>query len=253
MRQISEGNGRNPKGGWIRLKYLKLPEDEKLVKEVISKIDYSNALVPNCTDELVVRTCEEALQYGFAAVAVFPSCVKEVAKRLEGSAVHSQVAVGFPMGNHMTKTKLTEAEIALNEGVKEVDMVMNLHRFFSKDYSYVEEELRQMVELAAGYGVTVKLIIETGYLDDEQKLKAGQIAVSAGAAFVKTCTGFGPGRATVHDVGLLLSRYGDKIKVKASGGIASLDDAAGFISMGAGRSAGRHNIIDQLEKMGYRP
>ena len=160
------------------MKYLKLPEDEMLVKEVISKIDYSNALVPDCTDELVIRTCEEALQYGFAAVAVFPSCVKEVAKRLEGSAVHSQIAVGFPMGNHMTRTKLTEAEIALNDGVKEVDMVMNLHRFFNKDYDYVEDELHQMVELAAGYGVTVKLIIETGYLNDEQKLRAWQIAVS---------------------------------------------------------------------------
>ena len=235
------------------MKLLKLPEDMNQIRDVISKIDYSNALIPNCTDELLGKTCDEALQYQFAAVAVFPSCVKEVARRLEGSSVHSQVAVGFPMGNHMTQTKLTEAKIALDEGVKEVDMVMNLHRFFSKDYSYVQAEVRQMVELAAGYDVQVKLIIETGYLSDEQKLIAGKIAVDAGAAFIKTCTGFGPGRATVHDIGLLLSHFGEKVRVKASGGIASLDDAAGFITMGASRSAGRYCIIEQLNAMGYRP
>lgn len=235
------------------MKLLKLPEDMNQIRDVISKIDYSNALIPNCTDELLGKTCDEALQYQFAAVAVFPSCVKEVARRLEGSSVHSQVAVGFPMGNHMTQTKLTEAKIALDEGVKEVDMVMNLHRFFSKDYSYVQAEVRQMVELAAGYDVQVKLIIEAGYLSDEQKLIAGKIAVDAGAAFIKTCTGFGPGRATVHDIGLLLSHFGEKIRVKASGGIASLDDAAGFITMGASRSAGRYCIIEQLNAMGYRP
>lgn len=235
------------------MKLLKLPEDMNQIRDVISKIDYSNALIPNCTDELLGKTCDEALQYQFAAVAVFPSCVKEVARRLEGSSVHSQVAVGFPMGNHMTQTKLTEAKIALDEGVKEVDMVMNLHRFFSKDYSYVQAEVRQMVELAAGYDVQVKLIIEAGYLSDEQKLIAGKIAVDAGAAFIKTCTGFGPGRATVHDIGLLLSHFGEKVRVKASGGIASLDDAAGFITMGASRSAGRYCIIEQLNAMGYRP
>ena len=110
-----------------------------------------------------------------------------------------------------------------------------------------------MVELAAGYDVQVKLIIEAGYLSDEQKLIAGKIAVDAGAAFIKTCTGFGPGRATVHDIGLLLSHFGEKVRVKASGGIASLDDAAGFITMGASRSAGRYCIIEQLNAMGYRP
>lgn len=235
------------------MKFLRLPKDEKLIKEVISKIDYSNALVPNCTDELVVKTCEEALQYGFAAVAVFPDCVDTIVKRLEGSKVNSQIAVGFPMGNHKTATKFLEAKTALEAGVREVDMVMNLHRFFNQEYSYVQEEVQQMVELAAGYDVKVKLIIETGYLTDEQKLTAGKIAVDAGAGFIKTCTGFGPGRATVHDIGLLLDAFGDRIKIKASGGIASLDDAAGFIAMGASRSAGRYCVIEQLNSMGYRP
>lgn len=234
------------------MKLLKLPQDEAFIKEVISKIDYSNALIPNCTQELLEKTCDEALLYGFAAVAVFPICGEYVAKRLKGSKVHAQVAVGFPMGNHMTATKLKEAELALEAGVNELDMVMNLHKFFSKDYVFVGDEVRQMAELAAGYGVDIKLIIESGYLCDEQKLIAGQIAVDNGAKFIKTCTGFGPGRATVHDIGLLLNAFGEKIKVKASGGIASLDDAAGFIAMGASRSAGRRTIIEQLEQMGYK-
>jgi deoxyribose-phosphate aldolase len=176
-----------------------------------------------------------------------------VAKRLEGSPVHSQIATGFPCGNHLTEVKLREAEIALDFGVKEVDMVMNINKFFDKDYAYVENEVRQMVELAGRYGVQVKLIIETGYLDDAQKLRAGKIAVDAGAAFIKTCTGFGPGRATVHDIALLLDAYGSKIKLKASGGIASLEDAGEFIAMGASRSAGRQNIVDQLNAIGYKP
>ena len=235
------------------MKLLSLPQDEAFIKDVISKIDYSNALIPNCTQELLEKTCDEALLYGFAAVAVFPVMGAYVAERLKGSKVHAQVAVGFPMGNHMTATKLKEAELALESGVNEIDMVMNLHKFFSEDYAFVGNEVRQMADLAAGYGVEIKLIIETGYLTDEQKLTAGQIAVDNGAKFIKTCTGFGPGRATVHDIGLLLNAFGAKVKIKASGGIASLDDAAGFVAMGASRSAGRHNIIDQLEKMGYKP
>ena len=235
------------------MKLLSLPQDEAFIKDVISKIDYSNALIPNCTQELLEKTCDEALLYGFAAVAVFPVMGAYVAERLKGSKVHAQVAVGFPMGNHMTATKLKEAELALESGVNEIDMVMNLHKFFSEDYAFVGNEVRQMADLAAGYGVEIELIIETGYLTDEQKLTAGQIAVDNGAKFIKTCTGFGPGRATVHDIGLLLNAFGDKVKIKASGGIASLDDAAGFVAMGASRSAGRHNIIDQLEKMGYKP
>ena len=232
---------------------LSLPKDEAIVKDVISKIDYSNALVPNCTTELLEKTCDEALHYGFAAVAVFPVCGAYVAKRLAGSAVHSQVAVGFPMGNHRIETKLHEAGLALEDGIQELDMVMNLHQFFSGNFAAVEEEVRQLSKLAEGYGVETKLILETGYLDDAQKLTAGKIAVNGGAKFIKTCTGFGPGRATVHDIALLLEHFGSQVKIKASGGIASLDDAAGFIEMGASRSAGRHNIIEQLEQMGYTP
>lgn len=232
---------------------LKVPEDIAILNDIISKIDYSNALVTNCTKELLKKTCDEALKYGFAAVAVFPTCIEYVTKRLKNSSVHSQIAVGFPCGNHFTEIKIREAEIALKLGVKEVDMVMNICRFFHKDYNYVKDEVHQMVELAKGYGVGVKLIIETGYLNDAQKMIAGEIAVEAGAEFIKTCTGFGPGRATLHDINLLKNAFGNQIKIKASGGVASLEDALGFIDAGASRAAGRHNIIEQLNAIGYQP
>jgi len=235
------------------MKLLKYPQDIATLKNIISKIDYSNALVPNCTKELLEKTCDEALQYGFAAVAVFPICSEYVANRLKDSPVNSQIAVGFPCGNHFTEVKLKEAEMGLDLGVKEVDMVMNISKFFDKDYTFVKNEIRQIVELAKGYDVGVKLIIETGFLNDEQKLIAGEIAVEAGAQFIKTCTGFGPGRATLHDLTLLKDAFGDKIKLKASGGVASLEDALGFIEIGASRSAGRYNMIEQLDAIGYQP
>jgi len=233
------------------MKLLELPRDKDVLRNTISKIDYSSALIPNCTREILEKTCDEALHYGFAAVAVFPSCIEYIVKRLEGSPVNSQIAVGFPCGNNMTEIKVREAEIALKMGVKEVDMVMNLHKFFEKDYAYVENDVRQVVELAKDYGVEVKMIMEVGFLSDEQKLEAGKIGVNAGCAFLKTCTGFGPGRATVHDIALLLGAFGDKVKIKASGGIASLEDATSFIEMGVSRSAGRGHMVEQLITLGW--
>lgn len=113
---------------------------------------------------------------------------------------------------------------------------------FSKDYAYIQDELHQIVELTEGYGVTVKMIVEMVHLTDQQKLIAGKIAVDAGAGFIKTCAGFESRCATVHDIGLLVDNFGDKIKVKANGGIVSMDDAASFISMRVNRSAERRNI-----------
>lgn len=167
------------------MKLIKYPQDIVKLKNIISKIDYSNALVPNCTKELLEKTCNEALQYSFAAVAVFPICIEYVVNRLKDSPVNSQIAVGFPCGNHFTEVKLKEAEIGLGLGVKEVDMVMNISKFFDKDYTFVKNEVCQMVELAKGYDVGVKLIIETGFLNDEQKLIAGEIAVKAGHNLLK--------------------------------------------------------------------
>jgi len=232
---------------------LRFPQDKDAIKQTISKLDYSNALVPNCTSELLKSTCDDALRYGFAAVAVFPVNMQYVCDRLKGTDIAPELATGFPSGNHLTAVKLREAELGLEMGVREIDMVMNISKLCDGDFNYVLNDTAEMVKLAKGYNVGVKLIIETGFLTDAQKLDAGRIAIEAGCEFIKTCTGFGPGRATMHDISLLVDNFGDKIKIKASGGVASIDDGWSFIQLGASRIAGRHAMVEQLEAMGYRP
>ena len=229
---------------------LKLPKDETLIRSLLPKIDYSNALIPDCSNELLAKTCDQALKYGFAAVAVYPTCIAYVAKRLENSSTKTQIAVGFPCGNNLTETKLLEAKLGLEQGANEVDMVISIHRFLNGDYSYCREEIRQMVELAAKYKVGVKVIIENGFLlNDEMKIKAGTLAVAGGAEYVKLATGWF-GRANSHDIALLVEHFGDKAKIKASSGVISLEDVASYINLGASRVAGRIDLVNQLEAIG---
>jgi len=230
---------------------LKYPEDEPLIRSILPKIDYSDALVPDCSNERLSKTCDDALKYGFAAVAVYPMSIEYVAKRLAGSSVHTQIATGFPCGNHLTETKLLEAKLGLELGANEVDMVISIQRFLNGDDNYCLEEIHRMVELAAGYNVGVKVIIEVGFLkNDEMKIKAGSLAVAGGAEYIKLATGWW-GRANSHDVALLVENFGDKVKIKASSGIISLEDMANYISIGASRVAGRIDIVNQLEAMGF--
>ena len=231
---------------------LSYPKDEAVIRELLPKVDYSNALIPNCTLPLLEKTCDDALKYGFAAVAVYPTCIEYVIRRLEGSKVHSQIAVGFPSGNHLPEAKLREAEVALDMGVKEIDVVMSIYRFLNNEYAYVEKDIKQIVDAAAKYDVGVKMIIEVGFLNDVQKIVAGKIAVNAGVEYIKTCTGWW-GRANAHDITMLAENFGDKAKIKASGGILSLEDMLTYTSLGASRCAGRIEIVNQLETMGFLP
>ena len=231
---------------------LRLPEDDVLIRSVLPKVDYSNALVPDCSAALLEKTCDQALEYGFSAVAVYPMSIEYVAKRLEGSSTRPQLATGFPCGNHLTETKLFEAKLGLDQGAKEVDMVISIQRFLNGDYNYCEDEIRRMVELAAGYGVGVKVIIEVGFLkNDDMKIKAGSLAVAGGAEFIKVGTGWW-GRANCHDVELLVENFGSKAKIKASSGILSLEDMVNYINIGASRCAGRIEIVNQLAAMNFK-
>ena len=227
------------------------PRDNDLIRHVIGHIDFSAALEPFADPALIDRACDEAVKYGFCAVAVYPMAIPQVVARLRGTEVRSEIALGFPGGCHLTEVKLKEAEVALSQGVQEIDMVMNLHAFKARDYKYVEADAAAVVKLAGEAGMRVKLIIETGYLDDEEKVTAAKIAISSGCEFVKTCTGVNPGRGSVHDTLLLKSVVGDQIKIKTSGGIASIEDAYGMMLAGATRSAGRFNMSDHLAKIGY--
>lgn len=230
---------------------LKVPENNDIIAQIIPKIDYTSALDPFSTSKDVIDACEQVKKYGFATVCVYPTWVKLAKEHMQGCKSGILVTIGFPHGSTTTEAKCAETTRALEDGATEIDMVINLARFFDGDYEYVKNDIAAVVNCCKPYGVGVKVIIEVGYLNDAQKVKAAQLAVEAGAEFVKTCTGFGPGRATLHDVELLIETVGDRAKVKASGGVASLEDQWAFIQAGASRVAGRGLIVDQLNSIGY--
>lgn len=234
------------------MKLLRYPENLTEIESVTSRLDYSAALVPDATSAMVRKACGEALRYRFAAVPVFPSWLPLAAERLAGSTVNPQLVVGFPSGASATAIKRCEAETGLDAGAREIDMVMNVGRLLDGDYEYVRKDIEAVVKAASPRRVEVKVILEVGFLKDEEKRKAVELAVEAGAAFVKTCTGFGPGRATIHDIALLVDAAAGRIKVKASGGVLTLEDGLEFVRLGAERVAGRFCIVEQLEALGMK-
>ena len=184
-------------------------QDTDILKQILPKIDYIDA-----GKEAVRKACETAKQYKFATVCVYPTWTKYASTLMQGTGIDILIAVGFPHGSANTEGKVSEAMKICIDG----------------DYAYVESDIRSVVDNAREYGVGVKTILETGYLTDTLKRKAIEIAISAGAEFIKTRTGFGPG--------------------KASGCVASLEDQWEFIKLGASRVAGRSNIVEQLQEIG---
>lgn len=235
------------------MKLFRCPEDNAVIRDVIGKLDYSAALVPEATQAMVRKACREAVEWGYAAVAVFPSHVPWIIEELKGTKVLSQIALGFPCGDYFRETKLLEAKMALEMGIDEIDMVLNIGRLKDGDYAYVEDELAAIKDLARPQNVVVKAIMEIGLLTDDEKKKAADICIAAGLDFIKTCTGFGPGRATIREIAMLRAHVGDKIRIKASGGVASLEDGKSLLDAGADRIAGRYMFTQQLIDIGYRP
>ncbi len=225
-------------------------EDVEAIRKICSCIDYSAALIANATKAQVIQACEEAKRYKMAAVAVFPSYIALTAEHLKGSSVAAQLPCGFPSGGVATSIKQAEVVQALKDGAREVDMVLNIGRLVDKDYQYVEEDIKAVVDAAHGGGVTCKVILEVGFLQDDDKRAAVEIACKVGADFIKTCTGFAEGKATQHDIALIRETAKGRIKIKASGGVASLEDQAAFIEAGCSRVAGRFNIVSQMQKLG---
>ncbi|WP_319559601.1 deoxyribose-phosphate aldolase [Marispirochaeta sp.] len=225
-------------------------EDLKTIQKICSILDYSGALVPNATAEMVRKACEEAKRMKYAAVPVFPAYIPMVAEELNGTGIAPQVVVGFPSGGARTSVKVKEAEQGIADGAREIDMVINIGFLVDGEFKKAEEDIRAVVDIAKQADVTVKVIIETGFLSDIDKIEAVEVICNAGANFVKTCTGFADGKATIHDIALLYQRAKGRIKVKASGGVWTLEDAAAFIEAGAERVAGRYSITHQLEMLG---
>lgn len=191
-------------------------------------------LKPEVTKEEIRRLCDEGKKYGFASVCVNPVWVSLCAGLLRGSGVKICTVSGFPLGANKTEVKAKEAEMAIKEGADEIDMVANIGALKSGDFKWVEEDIKA-VRHATGKGKILKVIIETAVLTNEEKIRATQIIMDCGADFVKTSTGFGYSGATVEDVKLLKKMVGDKIGIKASGGIRDYNTALELIKAGASR------------------
>ncbi len=199
-----------------------------------SLIDHT-LLKPEATDDDIKQLCAEAAKYHFASVCVNPTWVRVAACALQGSGVPVCTVIGFPLGATMADVKAYEARRAIQDGAREVDMVINIGALKSGDDCLVEHDIHAVVEAAHEYGITTKVIIETALLNDDEKIRACQAAKRAGADFVKTSTGFSKGGATVADILLMRNTVGPDLGVKASGGVKNLEDARKMVEAGATR------------------
>lgn len=209
-------------------------------KDIAGYIDHT-LLKADATPQEIEVLCKEARDNHFAAVCVNPPFVKQCADLLRGSGVEVATVVGFPLGAHTTATKVFETEQALVDGATEIDMVINIGALKAKRDELVREDIRAVVDAAHRGGGITKVIIEAALLNDEEKARASRLSKEAGAEFVKTSTGFGPGGATAHDVALMRQTVGPGLGVKAAGGVKNLEQAQQMIQAGAtriGASAG---------------
>lgn len=209
-----------------------------------SKFIDHTVLKANTKLETVKQICKEAVENDFASVCINPTFVSAVAKLLEGSDVKVCTVIGFPLGANTKETKAFETKNAVENGADEIDMVINVGEAKDGNFDYIEEEIKAVVE--ASGDKLVKVIIETCYLNDEEKVEVCKRSVKAGANFVKTSTGFGTGGATAEDVALMRKTVGEKTGVKASGGVRTAEDFEKMINAGATR-IGTSNGVTLLQ------
>lgn len=203
-------------------------------KKDIAKIIDHTILKPEASVEAVEKICKEALAHKFASVCINPCHVALCSKLLKDSSVKVCTVIGFPLGATTKEVKVFETKNAIDNGAEEVDMVINIGALKDKNYDYVKEDIKSVVEAAKGKALT-KVIIETCLLTDDEKIIACKLSKEAGADFVKTSTGFSKGGATKEDVKLMRDTVGVNMGVKASGGVRSTEDALNVIEAGASR------------------
>ena len=212
---------------------------------IVALIDHA-VLQPTQTDADLRAACQLCVEVGTASVCVKPSMVPLAAELLAGSAVVPSTVIGFPHGGTATAAKVRETEIACRDGAREVDMVVNIGRVLAQDWQFVVEDIQAVAQTASAVGVITKVIFETGLLpSDDLKIRLCELSEAAGAAFVKTSTGFGMIKsesggmqatgATEHDIRLMRAHCGANVQVKASGSIRSFEDAQKFVALGATR------------------
>lgn len=210
------------------------PGLSQIPADVAALIDHT-LLKPEATRDDILKLCAEARQFGFATVVVNPTWVATAAAALRGAPVKVCTVVGFPLGATLSTVKAAETEEAVKLGAEEIDMVINVGALKSGEDEFVEQDIRGVVAAARRGGAVIKVILECALLTDEEKVRACWCARAAGADFVKTSTGFGPGGAAAHDVELMRLTVGPGMGVKAAGGIRSYEDVKAMLSAGATR------------------
>lgn len=220
-----------------------------MFENILSKVDHT-LLTQTATWSEIKAICDDAVQYQTASVCIPPSFVKR-AKEYLGDKMKVCTVVGFPNGYNTTACKVFETKDALDNGADEIDMVINIGWVKEKEYEAVKNEIAELKK-ACGTKI-LKVIIETCFLTEEEKIKMCQVVTKAGADYIKTSTGFGGAGATPEDVRLFSDNVGEQVKIKAAGGISTLEDAEHFIKLGASRLGTSRiiKLVNHQEANGY--
>ena len=213
------------------------------MKHILSKVDHT-LLSQTATWEEIKTICDDAVKYGTASVCIAPSFVKRCKEYLDGKSVKVCTVIGFPNGYNTAETKVFETKNAIENGADEIDMVINIGDVKMGDYDKILDEIKS-IKKACGDKI-LKVIIETCLLTDEEKIKMCRVVSESGADFIKTSTGFSTGGATFEDVKLFSENVEKHVKIKAAGGISSIEDAERFIELGAER-LGTSRIVKILK------
>jgi deoxyribose-phosphate aldolase len=218
--------------------------------EQLAKVIDHSLLKPELTEDDLVAGCALAHHYHVATVCVKPCHVKLAVEMLEESDVIVSTVVGFPHGSNRTAVKVAEAELAIEDGARELDMVLNIGQLRSGRYDFVRADIQAVCDVAHAHGARVKVILENAYLTDEEKIIACKLAEEAGADWVKTSTGFAPGGATLGDLRLMRETVSEKVQVKAAGGVRTLDAILPVIDVGCTRvgATATAAILDEFER-----
>lgn len=219
------------------------------VKEILKHVDHT-LLLQGATWEEIKQICDDAMKYETASVCIAPSYVKQAAEYM-GDKMAVCTVIGFPNGYMTTKAKEFETKDALENGASEIDMVINIGWLKDKKYDLIENEIRALKAVCKDK--ILKVIIETCFLTDEEKIKMCEIVTNAGADYIKTSTGFGGAGATFDDIKLFSQHIGPNMKIKAAGGISSMEDAEKFLELGADRLGTSRiiKIVKNEEATGY--
>lgn len=219
------------------------------IKEILSTVDHT-LLKQDASWDDIKQILDDAIKYETASVCIPASYVKKAYEYL-GEKMAVCTVIGFPNGYSTTETKVFETKDAIANGAKEIDMVININELKNKNYQYVLDEIKAIKEACGD--LILKVIIETCLLTEEEKIKMCQIVTESGADYIKTSTGFSSGGATLEDIELFAKHVGPNVKIKAAGGISSLEDAESFIKAGASRLGTSRivKIIKNEEATGY--